>query len=106
MVIQELETARRAGANITVCIMNNSNLQFIRDNQRLLFDSRFISTEFSELDYAAIARAFGCAGIRVERSGDLEAALTEALANELPTVVDVRVDGDVVPERTSLQTLN
>lgn len=105
MVIQELETAVRSGANITVCIMNNSNLQFIRDNQRLLFDSRFISTEFSELDYAAIARAFGCAGTRVERSGDLEAALAEALANELPAVVDVRVDGEVIPERTSLQSL-
>ena len=105
MVIQELETARRCGADITVCIMNNSNLQFIRDNQRLLFDSRFISTEFSELDYAAIARAFGCVGIRVEKSADLEAALTEALGNGLPTVVDVRVDGDVVPERTSLQKL-
>lgn len=105
MVIQELETAVRCGANITVCIMNNSNLQFIRDNQRLLFDSRFISTEFSELDYASIARAFGCVGIRVERSGDLEAALSEALNNGLPTVVDVRVDGEVVPERTSLQAL-
>jgi len=31
MVIQELETALRTGANITVCIMNNSYLQFIRD---------------------------------------------------------------------------
>ncbi len=106
MVIQELETAVRCGANITVCIINNSNLQFIRDNQRLLFESRFISTEFSELDYASIARAFGCAGIRVERSGDLETALAEALANEQPTVVDVRVDGEIIPERTSLQALN
>ncbi|MGI9597022.1 MAG: thiamine pyrophosphate-binding protein, partial [Acidimicrobiales bacterium] len=105
MVIQELETALRSGADITVCIMNNSNLQYIRDNQRLLFESRFISTEFSELDYASIARAFGCAGTRVERSGDLEPALAEALANKLPTVVDVRVDGEVVPERTSLQSL-
>ncbi len=103
MVIQELETAVRCGADITVCIMNNSNLQFIKDNQRLLFESRFISTDFSELDYAAIARAFGCVGIRVERSGDLEPALAEALANGRPTVVDVRVDAEVVPERTSLQ---
>ena len=105
MVIQELETARRCGADITVCIMNNSNLQFIRDNQRLLFDSRFISTEFSELDYAEVARAFGCVGIRVDRGAELEAALSEAVGNGLPTVVDVRVDGEVVPERTSLQKL-
>ncbi|MCE2453903.1 MAG: thiamine pyrophosphate-binding protein, partial [Nitrospinae bacterium] len=49
MVIQELETALRSGADITVCIMNNSNLQYIRENQRSLYESRFISTEFSEL---------------------------------------------------------
>jgi len=106
MVIQELETALRNGANITVCIMNNSYLQFIRDNQRLLFNSRFISTEFSELDYASIARAFGCMGIRVERSGDLERAFSEAIASKQTAVVDVRVMGDVVPERMSLQKLN
>ncbi len=106
MVIQELETALRSGADITVCIMNNSNLQYIRENQRSLYESRFISTEFSELDFASIARAFGCAGVRVERSGDLEGALSEALESTLPAVVDVRVKSDVVPERMSLQSLN
>lgn len=106
MVIQELETALRIGANLTVCIMNNSNLQYIRENQRLLHGSRFISTDYSDLDFAAIARAFGCAGIRVERSGDLEDALCEALSSSLPAVVDVRVMGDAVPDRMSLQSLN
>ena len=106
MVVQELETALRNGADITVCVMNNSSLQFIKDNQRLLFQSRFISTELSELDYASIARAFGCAGIRVERSGELADALSEAFASKLPAVVDVRVAGDAVPERVSLQKLS
>lgn len=106
MVIQELETALRSGAGITVCIMNNSTLQYIRENQRLLHESRFISTQFSDLDYASIARAFGCVGIRVERSGDLEGALSEALMGKLPAVVDVRVLGDVVPHRMSLQALS
>ena len=106
MVVQELETALRNGADITVCVMNNSSLQFIRDNQRLLFQSRFISTELSELDYASIARAFGCAGIRVERSGELGDALSEAFASKLPAVVDVRVARDAVPERVSLQKLS
>lgn len=85
--------------------MNNSSLHFIRDNQRLLFQSRFISTELSELDYASIARAFGCAGIRVEHGGELGDALSEAFASPLPAVVDVRVAGDAVPERASLQKL-
>ncbi len=106
MVIQELETARRTGAKLTACIMNNSNLQYIKENQRLLYDSRFISTDFSELDYAAIAQAFGCVGIRVERSADLEPALAKALASDLPAVVDVRIMGDALPDRMSLQKLD
>ncbi|NKC13012.1 MAG: hypothetical protein GKR94_12650 [Gammaproteobacteria bacterium] len=106
MVMQELETAIRAGARLTVCIMNNGSLQFIKDNQRLLFGSRYISTEFSALDYSLIARAFGCVGLRVERSGDLEGALFEALASDLPAVVDVRVMADAVPERLTQQKLD
>ena len=83
--------------------MNNSNMQFIKDNQRLFFDGRYISTEFSELDYAAIARAFGCDGIRVEHSGELDGAFAKALASPKATVIDVRIDDDAVPERVSLQ---
>lgn len=105
MVMQELETARRAGANVTVCIMNNSNLQYIKENQRLLHEARFISTDFSDLDYAAIANAFGCLGIRVENSADLEAALRDALDSELPAIVDVQTIADAVPDRMSLQKL-
>ncbi len=103
MVLQELETARRTGAPVTVCIMNNGNLQYIRENQRLLHGSRFISTDFSELDYAAIARAFGCVGIRVDHSGDLDGAIGEAIGVDRPAVVDVRILADAVPDRLSLQ---
>ncbi|MGI9614629.1 MAG: thiamine pyrophosphate-binding protein [Acidimicrobiales bacterium] len=105
MVIQELETALRSEAPITACIMNNSNLQYIQENQRQIHDSRFISTDFSDLDYAAIARAFGCVGIRVECSSDLDGAISEALACDLPAVVDVQIMNDVVPDRMSLQSL-
>lgn len=104
MVIQDLETATRSGANLTIVIMNNSNMQFIRDNQRLFFEGRYISTEFSELDYAEIARGFGWHGIRVDVSGELDAAFAEAKASLKPTVIDVRIDDDAIPERVSLQS--
>lgn len=104
MVVQELETAVRSGANLTVVVMNNSNMHFIKDNQRLFFDGRYISTEFTELDYAEIARAFGCAGIRVENSGELDQALAEAMRSDKTSVIDVRILDDSVPERVSLQS--
>ena len=104
MVIQELETAVRSGANLTIVVMNNSNMQFIKDNQRLFFDGRYISTEFTELDYAEIARAFGCVGIRVEYSGELDSAFANAMRGAKTVVIDVRILDDAVPERVSLQS--
>ncbi|MDE0209135.1 MAG: thiamine pyrophosphate-binding protein [Boseongicola sp.] len=104
MVVQELETAVRSGANLTVVVMNNSNMHFIKDNQRLFFDGRYISTEFTELDYAEIARAFGCTGIRVENSGELDQALAAAMRGDKTSVIDVRIQDDAVPERVSLQS--
>ncbi len=85
--------------------MNNSNLQYIQANQKLLFDGRYISTDFSELDYAAIANAFGCHGLRVDRSDDLVPALHQALDSELPSVIDVQIMSDALPDRMSLQAL-
>ncbi len=41
------------------------------------------------MNYAAIAKALGCQGIRVEKPEQIYAALTEALKDERPTVVDV-----------------
>lgn len=106
MMLHELETALRMNAPVTICILNNSNLQYIKENQRVLHQGRYISTDFTELDYAAIARAFGCAGIRVNNSSKLGSALSEAMNSALPTVVDIRVLDNVVPERIHLQKLD
>ena len=38
----------------------------------------------------------GCLGIRVEHPRELQSALDQALASELPAVVDVASDIDVV----------
>ena len=105
MVMHELETARRMQAPITVCVLNNSSLQYIKENQRVLHQGRYMSTGFIELDYAAITRAFGCTGIRVDDSVDLDAALSDAMNSDLPAVVDIRTLDDAVPERIHLQKL-
>jgi acetolactate synthase I/II/III large subunit len=46
-------------------------------------------------DYAAMARALGAHGERVEKPGDLEGAITRALQNA-PAVVDVVTSQTVV----------
>jgi acetolactate synthase-1/2/3 large subunit len=43
-------------------------------------------------DYAALARAYGAAGLTVDEPDDVEPALAEALSLGRTAVVDVRVD--------------
>jgi acetolactate synthase-1/2/3 large subunit len=80
-----LMTAREEEIPIVVVVMNNSQLGWVRHGQ----GARPIASRFADYDHAAIARAMGCDGIRVERPGDLPQALARALSSARPTVVDV-----------------
>ena len=51
-----------------------------------------IATELGALDIAAIARAAGARGIRVEDDREFESALTDALAADGPTVIHLPLD--------------
>jgi len=82
-----LMTARDEDIPIVVAVFNNSQLGWVRHGQGV----RPIASQFADYDHAAIARAMGCEGIRVERPGDLQKALTHALSCGRPIVVDVVV---------------
>jgi thiamine pyrophosphate-dependent acetolactate synthase large subunit-like protein len=46
----------------------------------------------SEFNFAKVAQAMGCNGIRVEKPGDIRGALQEAFTMNKPTVVEVVSD--------------
>jgi acetolactate synthase-1/2/3 large subunit len=96
MSMGELETARRLGAAIVVCIVNNAASGYVKALQHAVFGpGNYQSSDLAEMDYAAVARAMGCHGIRVEDAEALEGALREGLANTTsPTVLDIVVTRD------------
>lgn len=96
MSMGELETARRLGAAIVVCIFNNAASGYVKALQHAVFGpGNYQSSDLAEMDYAAVARAMGCHGIRVEDPEALEDALREGLANTTsPTVLDIVVTRD------------
>ncbi len=95
MMLGELETARRAGIGLTIVVVNNAASGYVKALQYAMFRGRYQSSDLVEMDYAAIARAMGCRGIRVEDPARLGAALREGLAeHSLPTVLDVVVTRD------------
>ena len=49
------------------------------------------------VDYAAMARAFGARGVMIESAADLGPALQEALASDLPTVIQAPMENAPTP---------
>ena len=96
--LTELETARRYGINTVTVVNNNHSLnQEKRGNERTYGGQTAGSDELwmlSDVDFAKVAESLGCFGIRVERPGDLQSALEQAIASNLPAVVDVVTDID------------
>ncbi|WP_304167312.1 thiamine pyrophosphate-binding protein [Lonsdalea britannica] len=50
-----------------------------------------------QVDFALFAHALGADGIQVTRHDELETALRAAITQAVPTVIDVRIDRDVLP---------
>ncbi len=95
MMLGELETARRAGIGLTIVVVNNAASGYVKALQHAMFRGRYQSSDLVEMDYAAIARAMGCNGVRVEDPEALPEALAAGLAERgRPTILDVIVTRD------------
>jgi acetolactate synthase-1/2/3 large subunit len=95
MTLGELETARRANIGLTIVVVNNAASGYVKALQHAMFRGRYQSSDLIEMDYAAIARAMGCNGIRVEDPDQLGTALRTGLGERTrPTVLDVVVTRD------------
>jgi acetolactate synthase-1/2/3 large subunit len=88
---QELETAKRIGANITVVIWRDDAYGLIDWKQRNEFGRPF-AVEFGNPDFVAYAESFGIAGFRPTSADDLYPTLRKALDTEGPSVVEVPID--------------
>ena len=91
MNAQELETARRIGANITVVVWRDDGYGLIDWKQRTEFGRPF-GVEFSNPDLVAFAESFGMAAFRPETSADLYPTLMRAIEHDGLSLVDVPID--------------
>ena len=95
MMIGELETARRTGLDLTVIVVNNAASGYVKALQHLMYGAgAYHASDLAETNYADVAQAFGCHGIRVEQPGELADGLRSAMSTPGPSVVDVVVTRD------------
>jgi acetolactate synthase I/II/III large subunit len=91
----EIDTAVRHGAKAVFIVSNNAAWNIERYDQEANYGGRVVGTTLRHSDYAAMARALGAHGERVEDPARLTDALRRALANA-PALVDVVTSQSVV----------
>ena len=104
MNCQELATARQAGAQPIILVLNNGIYGTIRAHQETHFPGRVSYTDMVSPDFAALARAYGFHGERVESTADFEAAFERAMASETGAVLDLVIAAEAItPGKTLSQ---
>jgi len=75
-------------------LLNNRYMGMVRQWQEFFYQGRYAMSYMDALpDFVALARAYGHVGIRVDKPGDVEGALREALARKDELVfIDFQTD--------------
>jgi acetolactate synthase-1/2/3 large subunit len=99
---QELATAVQYGAKTIILLLNNGMYGTIRMHQEREYPQRVAGTALQNPDFAALARAYGYAGVRIQRSADFEAELLAALARPEGSLIEVMLEPELISTRGTL----
>jgi acetolactate synthase-1/2/3 large subunit len=81
MCIQELSTCFQYKLPIKVVNLNNRYLGMVRQWQEFFYQGRYAMSYMDSLpDFVKLAEAYGHVGMKIEKPGDVEGALKEAMA--------------------------
>jgi acetolactate synthase I/II/III large subunit len=97
----EVETVVRHQLPIITVVLNNQILGYQKHGETVVFNAYTDACEFRPVDHAAIARAGGCAGVRIEDPADFAPQLEAALKSRQPTLFDVIIGENAYPPITS-----
>jgi acetolactate synthase-1/2/3 large subunit len=93
MNCQELETALRVGTPFVTLIFNDGGYGLIEWKQENQFGKgKAAFVHFGNPDFVKLAESMGLKGYRVDSATDLIPVLKEALVQDVPSVIDCRVD--------------
>jgi acetolactate synthase-1/2/3 large subunit len=80
MCIQELSTCKQYGLPIKIINLNNRYMGMVRQWQEFFYKGRYSHSYMDALpDFVQLAESFGHVGMKIEKPGDVEPALKEAL---------------------------
>jgi acetolactate synthase I/II/III large subunit len=102
---QELATAAQFGAKTIVVLLNNGMYGTIRMHQEREFPQHVSASQLVNPDFAALARAYGYAGVRITRTDQFEPELVAALERKQGTLIEIMLDPEVITTRGTLSAI-
>jgi len=106
MTGQELATARAHGARRLISVVvDNGSYGTIRMHQEREYPGRVSGSELANPDFAALARAYGWNGCRVDATEQFEPAFKAALAADNPSLIHVKLATEVITPRTTISAI-
>ena len=102
---QELATAVQHGAKSIIILLNNGMYGTIRMHQEKEYPQHVSGSHLNNPDFAALARAYGYAGVRITHTGEFEAELLAALERTNGTLIEITLDPEVITTRATLSAI-
>ena len=95
MNMNELATASRFDIPIIEIVINNHVLGMVRQWQTLFYGKRYSQTVLNDkVDFQLVSKGLGCDAYRVTTKEEFTDALTNAIANNRPAVIECIIDED------------
>ena len=93
MNMNEVATATRYNIPVIEIIFNNHVLGMVRQGQDLFYGKRYSATVLDDcVDFVKVSEGMGAKGYRVQTIEEFEAALKDAMALNIPCVIDCLID--------------
>ncbi|WGO82501.1 thiamine pyrophosphate-binding protein [Arsenophonus apicola] len=96
LMVNEVSTAVRYSLPAIWLVMNDSSYNMCRQGLEML-NSDPLDCDIPATDFALFGRALGANGYQVNNSQQLHDVMVEAIKNRNPTVIDIKIDKNVVP---------
>jgi len=95
MNMNEIATATRYNIPIIQIVFNNHVLGMVRQWQSLFYGQRYSHTTLNDgVDFVKLAEAMGAKAYRITKMEEVEAVLKEAIALNIPVVIDCQLPSD------------
>ena len=89
--VQELATLVQHKIGLVTIVMNDGAFGNVKRNQKEDYSGRFIASDLQNPDFMKLADSFGLLGIRVNSPDGLRTALSRALKEDGPSLIEVVV---------------